>query len=79
MLFDVDSVRRCRPDYIVEVQESKSYTNVVGEIKRSMASPNGVALDQYRLALFGINMLVVDNLRHSMVFQVVGKQSSCRK
>ncbi|KAI8352837.1 hypothetical protein EDC96DRAFT_277320 [Choanephora cucurbitarum] len=38
-----------------------------------MASANGVALDQYRLALFGVNMLVVDNLKHSMVFQVIGQ------
>ena len=50
---DYSHVKNCRPDSLVEVQEGKDFINAVGEIKRSSATPNKVALDKYRLALFG--------------------------
>ncbi|KAI8366362.1 hypothetical protein EDC96DRAFT_179573 [Choanephora cucurbitarum] len=71
---DYSHVKNCRPDYLVEVQEGEDFINAVGEIKCSSTAPKKVALDKYRLALFGVSMLWSFNLKNSMVFQVVGQQ-----
>lgn len=47
--------------------------NVVGELKCASAPKESVALDLFRLGVFGVEMLFEYNLKSSIVFQAVGK------
>ncbi|KAI8384060.1 hypothetical protein BD560DRAFT_384837 [Blakeslea trispora] len=66
------AVSGCHPDFVVSVGSSSPFINVVGEIKGEDASKEYIALDTYRLGLFGLMMLREHRLKSSLVFQVVG-------
>ncbi|OBZ86739.1 hypothetical protein A0J61_05211 [Choanephora cucurbitarum] len=66
------AVSECRPDFVVAVEGTSPFINVIGEIKGDGACNEGIALDAYRLGLFGLLMLREHKLKSSMVFQVTG-------
>ncbi|KAI8377277.1 hypothetical protein BD560DRAFT_390629 [Blakeslea trispora] len=68
------AAKNCRPDIIVEVVSPKALVNVVGEVKCASAPKESVALDLFRLGVFGVEMLFEYNLKSSIVFQAVGNE-----
>ncbi|OBZ80580.1 hypothetical protein A0J61_11371, partial [Choanephora cucurbitarum] len=62
----------CRPDFVVEVGVNDKVTNVIGEIKGSRSSADGLALDLYRIGVFGLVSLREHKLKTCLVFQTNG-------
>ncbi|OBZ80802.1 hypothetical protein A0J61_11150 [Choanephora cucurbitarum] len=72
ILFDCDALKRCRPEFVVEVDNEESFVNVAGEIKGEKSCPERLALGVYRLGVFGLHMLWKSRMKNSLVFQAEG-------
>ncbi|KAI8336462.1 hypothetical protein EDC96DRAFT_611420 [Choanephora cucurbitarum] len=66
----------CRPDFVLEVDVCDKVTNVIGEIKGSHSSPDRLALDLYRIGVFGLVSLREYKLKTCLVFQTNGSRMS---
>ncbi|KAI8334173.1 hypothetical protein EDC96DRAFT_525539 [Choanephora cucurbitarum] len=64
----------CRPDFVVEVGVNDKVTNVIGEIKSGRSSADGLALDLYRIGVFGLVSLREYKLKTCLVFQTNGSR-----
>ncbi|KAI8328657.1 hypothetical protein EDC96DRAFT_530294 [Choanephora cucurbitarum] len=71
---ELSALKDCRPDFAVKVQANNTIINSIGEIKGTKSCPESVALDTYRLGIFGMNMLWKYQLKNSMVFHVHGQE-----
>ncbi|KAI8330273.1 hypothetical protein BD560DRAFT_61896 [Blakeslea trispora] len=71
---ELSALKDCRPDFAVKVQANNTIINSIGEIKGTKSCPESVALDTYRLGIFGMNMLWKYQLKNSMLFQVHGQE-----
>ena len=56
-LFDCDALLGCRPDFVVEANQKKPLTKVVGEIKGEASQLEELAVDSYHLGVFGLHIL----------------------
>ncbi|OBZ83834.1 hypothetical protein A0J61_08118 [Choanephora cucurbitarum] len=56
-LFACDALRDCRQDFLIEANHQKPLTKVVGEIKGEASGLEELAVDSYRLGVFGRHML----------------------